>query len=173
MPAPMYFDIVYERALLKRTLNCYLRDKLDEGLGASGLLAILAVAVALVWLIWTGNRSILVAILAGLFPLLLVIAVSVYLGWHRLLDRQLADMRSPVARVTLHDEDIAVAADTGVASIKWRLFSEIREYPDCWLLVMQANRFVSLPLKGVPPEALDFIRAKIPAARKAAEGSAA
>jgi len=165
----MHFDVVYDRALLKRTLNRYLRDKLEEGFGTSGLLAILAVAVVLAWLIATGNRSILTGIIAGLFPLIFVFVAVLFMSWHRLLDRQLADMRSPSARVTLDEEQIAVAADTGVAAIKWRLFGEIREYPDCWLLVMQANRFVSLPLRGVPQEALDFIRAKIPATRNTAE----
>lgn len=162
----MHFDVIYERPLLKRTLNLYLREKLEEGFGASGLLAILAVAVVLVWLIWSGNLSILVGIIAGLFPMLFVFIVVLFQSWHRLLDRQLAEMGSPSARVELDDEQISVTADTGKASISWRLFKELRTYPDCWLLVMEANRFVSLPLKGVPQEALDFIRAKVPAARK-------
>lgn len=65
------------------------------------------------------------------------------------------------ATFRLTDIDLLIEADSGSVGIPWAKIVDVWPARGVWLLVLAPNQFVSLPLRGVPVEALDFLKSKI------------
>jgi len=71
----------------------------------------------------------------------------------------------------LMDAAVTISADTGSMTVPWSAFKEVLGCKGCWLLRNASNRYVTLPTEGVPSEALQFVRSKIPIYKSIARGA--
>ena len=46
-------------------------------------------------------------------------------------------------------------------TLPWTTFTELWRLERCWLLFLEPNNFVTLPIDGVPQDALDFIEQRV------------
>ena len=149
------------REAVRRFLGRRVREWLDFKLCAAALI----LTGYLGWLIYIGDRSWWVGLLAATIILIPCIVLAVYAAhWHNTVGR-IRRMQVPMARFTLDETQIAVASELGSATFPWPLIVEVWEFPEIWLLLLSKNYFVTLPTDGVPASALEFIRAKVRSAR--------
>jgi hypothetical protein len=155
------FDIVYDEASLKRAVDTFVIRRLKTGFGWLGMLAVVITVAAVAQLLWQGDRSWLVgAIAAGL----LFFALLITLLWQwRLKDvrAKLAAINDGKAHVTLTDKDFMISTVAGGTTLPWAVFTDLWKLESCWLLFLAPNNFVTLPIAGVSPQALEFIDGKI------------
>jgi len=155
------FEIKYEEAVLKSAVRQYMfRAIILEhpwviAIGFSG---------AIFWAIATiVDRDF--TFVTGLFlgVMLAELAFLGFIGWShwRGMREKLRTMTNPQAAVHLGDDDIAIEADTGSTRVKWTTIKDVWRLKKVWLLMLARNQFITLPLVGVPGDALAFITAKV------------
>jgi hypothetical protein len=158
----MQFTIHYDEAVLRRAVDTFFRRRFVQGMGFPGLAAFALCCAIVLTLLLRGDRSWLVGVMGAV----LVVFVGGFLalwGMHRAqMSRKLAAIHSRQAEVVLDAETITVRAESGSTSLPWNGFTEVWKLPDCWLLFLAPNSHITLPLRGVPQEALDFIDAHLP-----------
>jgi hypothetical protein len=151
----------YSEDVGREAVRRFLGRRMREWLGLKLCLAALALTAYLGWLIYTGNRSWWVGLLAATLILIPSIVLASYaVHWHNTVGR-IRRMQVPMARFTVDETQIAVASELGSATFPWSLIVEVWEFPELWLLLLSKNYFVTLPTDGVPASALEFIRAKV------------
>jgi hypothetical protein len=70
-------------------------------------------------------------------------------------------MTSPEVAITFRDADVTVVSALGTAVLPWSRFVEVWRLPKFWMLFLEPNQFITLPLDTLPPEILNFIRSKL------------
>jgi len=70
-------------------------------------------------------------------------------------------LKTPISTFALSDDHIAIANDAGSVTLVWSAIQEILDCGPCWLLVLEGQQFVTLPLRGVGADSLDFVREKV------------
>jgi hypothetical protein len=70
---------------------------------------------------------------------------------------KLALMSEPRAEFVVLDDAVEVTTDRGAGRLPWKTIRQIWKFKGVWLLMMDRNRFVTLPLADAPAEALQFI----------------
>jgi uncharacterized membrane protein YqjE len=158
----MQFTIHYDEAVLRRAVDTFFRRRFVQGMGLLGLAAFALCTAVVVTLLVRGDRSWFVGVMGAV----LVLFVGGFLALWRMhraqMSRKLEAIPSRRAEVALDAETITVRAESGSTSLPWSSFSEVWKLPDCWLLFLAPNSHITLPLRGVPQEALDFIDAHLP-----------
>jgi len=66
--------------------------------------------------------------------------------------------KHPERRVRVTPVDITISTSDGSATLPWRTFQSIWEYPDFILLVLGRHSYWWLPKAGMPDDAVDTIR---------------
>jgi len=59
------------------------------------------------------------------------------------------------------DDAVEVKTDRGSGRLPWATIQQIWKFKRVWLLMMDSNRFVTLPLAEAPVDALRFLDEKI------------
>jgi hypothetical protein len=156
----------YSEEIGRAAVQRFLLRRLWELLDFKFCAALLILIAYLGWLLWTGNRSWWVGLVAALIVLFPAVLLGAYAAHWRNTVGRIRQMQAPMARFTLSETDIAVASELGSATIPWSLVVEIWEYPELWLLLLSKSYFVTLPTEGVPVAALEFLRAKVRSAHE-------
>jgi len=155
----------YSEEIGREAVRHFVARRLREWLGLKLCAVALLLTGYLGWLVYTGNRSWWVGLLAATIILIPCIVLAAYaVHWHNTVGR-IRRMQVPMARFTLDDTQIAVASELGSATFPWPLILEVWEFPGLWLMLLSKNYFVTLPTDGVSASALQFIRAKVRSAR--------
>ena len=158
----MQFTIHYDEPVLRRAVDTFFRRRFVQGMGLPGLAAFVLCAVIVVGLLLRGDRS----WFTGVMSAVLIIFVAGFLALWRMhrsqMIQKLAAIPSRQAEVVLDGEAITVSAESGSTSLPWKGFTEVWKLPDCWLLFLAPNSHITLPLRGVPQEALAFIDTHLP-----------
>jgi hypothetical protein len=159
---PIRFDVRYDEATLRAAAWVFVSAGAFGRRGAVGVLAS-ALAAGVVWSVWRRGAWTFWDgfALAGVvvYPALLALAYVLRL---RDMRAKVAGMRVEGSRVTLTEDDIEIAADSGSVRLAWRNLVERIERGGVMLLLMSKNQFVTLPLRDTPSSAQDFLRRKIP-----------
>jgi hypothetical protein len=162
------FTVRYTEPVLKRGVRAFVIHRLG------GLWVLLALP-----LLCAGCLGYLVVYDAGgwaagfISALLLVEAALVGLIWIVYWRRNLAKLRrlkTPDSTFALSDDRIAISNDSGAVTLVWSAFEEILDCGECWLLALPENQFVTLPVEGVSPDTLAFLRGKVPKFATVARG---
>jgi hypothetical protein len=157
----------YSEDIGREAVRRFLRRRLRQLLDFKFCAALFVLTACLGWLLWTGNRSGWVGLLAALIVLMPAVMLGAYAAHWRNTVGRIRQMQAPMARFTLSESDITMASELGSAIIPWSLIVEIWEYPELWLLLLSKSNFVTLPIEGVPVAALEFLRAKVRSAHEA------
>ena len=156
----------YSEDVGREAVRRFLGRRVREWLGFKLCALALGLAGYLGWLIYTGNRSWWVGLLAATLILIPAVVLASYaVHWHNTVGR-IRRMQVPMARFTVDETQIAVASELGSATFPWPLILDVWEFPELWLLLLSKNYFVTLPIDGVPDSALEFIRAKVRSAHR-------
>ena len=157
----------YSEEIGRHAVRRFLLRRLREWFDLKLCLVLAALGGYLCWLVWKGNRSWWVGLMAAAIILIPIAVLAVYAAhWSHTVGR-IRRMQVPMSRFTLNDTELSVASELGTATIPWPLIVEVWEFPELWLLLLSKNYFVTLPTDGVPASALAFIRAKVKSAHPA------
>ena len=100
------------------------------------------------------------SLLTALVVLVLVgLAVAGWLYWVG-SQAKLARVSHPTADFVFSDEAVEMTTDQGAGRFAWGSVTQIWKFKRYWLLMIDINRFVTLPLAEAPPEALQFLDSK-------------
>ncbi|WP_395753190.1 hypothetical protein [Prosthecobacter sp.] len=88
----------------------------------------------------------------------------IFLAYYFRMRRVIADWKrmqgDAHVHYTLSEETIHGRSNLGATELKWMVFRELVERPDCLLLHYSRGDHFTLPRGDVPPEALDLIQRK-------------
>lgn len=149
----------YTEPVIRRAVFMFWRQTVGKGYPA--MLAMLASVLAS--LVWSGNRSWIVGVLA---TVLAVATLAVPLAYVVNLRDALATVRAMNPRtweLTLDESSFSVSSSISSSSIGWSRIPEVRRFPDFWLLVLSPWQYMTLPLDQVSDEAQQFILDRISA----------
>ena len=154
------FSVAYEPAILRSAVRAHIvramwaQQKLS--LGIAGL----AVAVAVVAppVLNGFDRDSLVTALGVVIVLAAAVAGWLYWMGSR---AKLARVSDPQAVFVFSDDAVEMTTDQGSGRFAWASVRQVWKFKRYWLLMIDLNRFVTLPLAEAPPEALQFLDQKI------------
>ena len=117
---------------LATVLSLWLGQPFGAGFGVAGILMVLAF-VAAVWRAHFVNT----------------------VGRFRALD-------PPEADVTVLPDALAIRSSQGAVTLPWGRFTAVWPLPDCWMLFLAPNQFMTLPTAELPPGMLAALRERLP-----------
>jgi hypothetical protein len=150
---PHEYPLTYSAPLLRRAVFAFCW----RTVGLRFLLAMVALAGIVAWLIWQGDRSWIL----GLFGAILVLGVALppllYLTHYRRALARFRAMASPHATIAVDDSTLTLSSDLGRSEIPWSTVREVWQFPQFWLLMFSGSHYATLPVETVPPDVRTFI----------------
>jgi hypothetical protein len=157
MTASLRFSARYAEDVLREGVRAFVWRRLVREQKLTGA-ALLFVAIMLAWLVHRGDRSWAVGFMASALLVVLVMVVAVWRVHQAHALDQLRRMGEPaIAEFSLDDTGMTVESRIGASTVPWSGITEIWALPRSWLLFAGRHQFMTLPLDGVPAEALAMI----------------
>jgi hypothetical protein len=122
-------------------------------------LAAIAFSCAMLFLSGDGELAVEILLVS-----LLVLAIFLASGWRmhlRMLRSKAAAMKGKWPMARLYDDGLSLDGPGENALLEWSRIKAIWPVASAWLLIVDTNHFIALPLAGAPREALDFLRARV------------
>lgn len=160
MPREFRFKVLYNEAMLKEGIKAVLRRRARE-MGRMFWMVYALLSCLTAYFLWSGDRSWVVGILLSvivLVPLVLFFLMRTY--FQQTMGR-FARMRRPEGFFALREDELSVSSDVGQSRFGWSHVIYVWEWSEAWIFFLAPGNFFFLPLAGVPPEALAFIREKV------------
>ncbi|MGI9479891.1 MAG: YcxB family protein [Hyphomicrobiaceae bacterium] len=157
----MQFTVHYDEAVVRSAVNTFVKRRIAEGMGRGGLMAAVVTLAVWVYLLWQGDRSWFVGAIGAILMVFVLIFARLWRWRHVEMRRKLAAIPSRQTVVTLSEDGIAFDSEAGAMTLPWTTFTELWRLERCWLLFLEPNNFVTLPIDGVPQDALDFIEQRV------------
>lgn len=155
------FSVAYEPATLKSAVRAYMLKALTVENNWMSTAAMFVVVVAAGFLLFAHDFGFMAGLFAGLVAALVtLIALAGWMHW-RGMKAKVARMKEPRAEFILFDDEVEVKTDRGSGRFPFETIRQIWKFEQVWLLMMDLNRFVTLPLAEAPAEALQFLDQKI------------
>ena len=73
-------------------------------------------------------------------------------------------MDPPGIELILREQGMTISSSLNVVTIPWSQFSETWALPGFWMLFTASSQFTAVPTATIPPDALAFLRARVPRA---------
>jgi YcxB-like protein len=147
----------YDEGLLRRAvLHFWWRL-----VGVRLLVAIVVMAAALVVLVFDGDRSWFVGVLATVLAFGIAFIVAVYVIHYRNAITKFKNMGNPEATLTVCESSLSMSSGAGSTTVPWSAVTELWQFPDFWLLFFSRSQFVTLPLANFTHEARAFVLERI------------
>ncbi len=150
----------YDRRLIRQAVASFCW----RVVGLRYVVALALVAGPLVFLVRGGNGSWLVVVLAGVLALGIVLPVALYATHYRNSLLRLDAMGTPIGTLEASETSLSLSSGAGTTTLPWSAVCEVWRFESYWLLLLSKSQFVTLPLADLPPEAAEFIRARVLAA---------
>ncbi len=154
------YRVTYTEAMVRDAVRSFVwqrfvREQKGLWLAAAGLLVLLAI------LLWRGDRSWVVGVLAVvvLLPVLLLVA-----GWaahSRNTVGRFRRMPTPSAEVAFREEGLSFASELGSAQLPWSVITDIWERPGYWMIFTAPNQFSTLPTATIAAVDLEALRSRV------------
>ena len=144
----------YSESMVRRAVCVFMWRRLRASLAMYGLLLI---GVAASWGMGSFVRGVGVA---ALFCLLLFFVRIWCAHWQNTVGKFRA-LDPPQADFTFREADLSVVSSLGSSTMPWASFAEVWEQPGFWMLFIASNAFITLPLDGMTPENVDFVRVRL------------
>jgi hypothetical protein len=151
------FTVRYTKPLVRTAVVRFWR----RAIGWGPALAVAALGVFVVREVSLGDRSWSI----GAFGTVAGIGVIVFVGSlaaqyrHHMAAFQTLEIGK--AKVSVSDETLRLSSANGTSEFPWRLIHGVWRYPELWLLVFSRNSFATLPVVGVPLEALETVERNV------------
>jgi hypothetical protein len=149
----------YNEQLLRRAVFCFWW----RVVGVSYVIAFAIVAAYLVVLVYNGNTSWIVGVVATVFAIGIAMPVFVYFVHYRNTLRKFRAMGDPEATFTASESSFSVSSGAGSSTLPWSSVTEVWQFPSFWLLLFSKAQFITLPIADITPEAQAFILHQIQA----------
>jgi hypothetical protein len=154
------FRVRYSEKALRRAVFAYVLHMLDGkalliGAGIAGIFHAGYLALY-------GQDRAFAGFISAFVAFFLVFIAMLWIAHLRHTLARFKRMKVPEAVFTLTGDSLTAASDYGSTTLLWSTFKEIWDCGECWLLLLERNHFITLPIADVSECALDLIRAKIP-----------
>lgn len=151
----MLFDVrlEYSESIVRRAALASWR----RAFGLRFVAALALVGASLATLVWQGDRSWFVGMLATVLCLGVAFAAAAYLIPLRGSLRRLHRMRTPVARFRGELSGFEISSELGTIGLPWSAVKRVWRYPTFWLLVLSRSSQVTVPLATVDAQARSHI----------------
>jgi len=155
------FSVAYEPATLHAAVRAYVWKTHMGGTHWVPTGVVFIFVVGLSYYLLANLYGVLAGVIAGAVAAVLI-GLGVY-SWMaaRARDAKLALMKEPRAEFVILDDAVEVKTDRGSGRLPWATIQQIWKFKRVWLLMMDSNRFVTLPLAEAPVDALRFLDEKI------------
>ncbi len=124
-----------------------------------GPLALIAFACAMLYVSGDGETAAELLIACAV-----VLAIFIASGWRmhlRMLREKVEAMRGRWPMARLYDNGLSIDGPGPASLLEWPRIKAIWPVDGAWLLILDTNHFLALPLAGASPEALDFLSAHV------------
>lgn len=71
-------------------------------------------------------------------------------------------LRPPEADITVLPSALAIRSSEGAVTVPWTRFTAVWTLPDCWMLFLAPNQFLTLPTADLPPDLVAALRTHLP-----------
>jgi hypothetical protein len=155
------FPLRYEENLVQASVRGFMIRALFRENAARTFTPLALIAFSCAMLFFSGDEELAIELLVAL---LVILAIFVASGWRmhlRMLRERVKRMegRWPMAR--LYDGGLSIDGPGQESLLEWPRIKAIWTVEGAWLLILDTNHFVPLPVAGAPKEALDFLRAHV------------
>lgn len=150
-------SLTYTESLMRSAVFAFWR----RSIGFGSLFAFLFVAVCLGWLLWRGDSSWVVGVLATLLLVAVMLAGAVYVVHYRHAFAKLRGMPAMRAVFVAEESGFTVTSELGASTLPWSSVIELWRFENCWLLLFSKAQFMTLPLACIPNEMQQFIAERV------------
>lgn len=133
-------------------------------IGVRFVIALVAMAAGLAWLVAHGDRSWFVGVLATVLALAVAFVVIIYFVHYRSAMRRFKNLGEPEATLTVSETSFTMSSGAGSGTFPWSAVTELWQFPAFWLMFFSPGQFVTLPLADFTPEAQAFVLERLKAA---------
>lgn len=121
------------------------------------VLAFLALAACLGYMLAVGDRSWFVGAIGTVLVLALAFAGVLYFVHLRSSLGRFRRMKAKEATLKVDSERLTLASDVGASELQWSAVGAVWQFEEFWLLFFSGAQFVTLPLADLDAKARDFI----------------
>lgn len=125
------------------------------------VVAFLALAGALGYLVLAGDRSWLVGALGAVLGLALALVVTIYVVHLRGSLQRFRRMTTKEASLTADSDKLVLASDVGTSELRWAAVCDVWRFERFWLLFFSRAQFVTLPVADLDGHAQEFIAERV------------
>lgn len=143
----------YSQALVLRAVAAFWW----RTVGWKFVLALVAVAVCLGYMLAVGDRSWFVGWIGAVLVMGLAFPALLYLVHLRGALGRFHRMRQKEATLQADSQRLTLASDAGASQVLWSAITEIWRFDEFWLLFFTRAQFVTLPLVDLDAGLQDFI----------------
>jgi hypothetical protein len=137
------------------------RRFLVKFLGWDYLAVWLVMLASLIVLLALGQSGWLIGALGAVTVIAALVAVSVWVTFHRRALGSLRKMHTPVATFIFDDDGIAVSSDMGTGTLKWQAVQKLWCFPEAWLVFAGQGVYSTLPTACLTEDTKQFIIEKL------------
>lgn len=152
-------ELTYSEELIRRAVRSYWARQIGFLLP----IVTLAMAVFLVYLFVTGDRSWLIGAVAAAVALAIATVFGIYVIHHRRSMAKLAAMGNPTATLTAGDDHLRIESGAGASELPWTSVDRVWRYDDYLLVYLDSAAFFTIPTIGVEEAQIRSLQAKFEA----------
>jgi heme/copper-type cytochrome/quinol oxidase subunit 4 len=150
---PFQTTLIYNEILLRHAILAYWRRSVGFGF----LLALAITALSLAMLLYQGNSSWVVGVLASVLLVGVLFIAAIYFVHLGNSMQKFKAMGSPQASFIADKSEFSFSSGAGQATLPWQSVIEVWQFPEFWLLLFSKAQFVTLPTANLPSEMRAFI----------------
>lgn len=149
----------FSESLLRQAVLAFWR----RSVGIGFFLIVAIVVICLAALLYSGDRSWVVGVLAMGSTIGVAFPAAVYLVHLRNSLQKLRDMGAPQATFLAEESSFTLTSGIGSSTLAWSTIAEVWRFPTFWLLLFSKAQFVTVPLVDLPLEMQDFVLQRVAA----------
>ena len=147
----------YDEALVRTATRRFL----TKFLGWDYPAVLIVLLASLIVLLCLGSRGWFVGAIGAVFVIGTLVAVTVWVTFHRRALGALRRMSEPSASFVFDDDGITVASDLGSGTIKWQAVQKLWCFSEVWLIFVGKGAYSTLPTACLTSDARQFIVEKL------------
>ncbi len=150
---PYQTTLIYNEILVKRAVLAFWRRSVGFGF----LFALAITASSLAILLYHGNSSWVVGVLASVLLVGVLFIGAIYFVHLGNSIQKFKAMGSPQASFIADESTFSLSSGAGEATLPWQSVVEVWQFSEFWLLLFSKAQFVTLPTANLPSEMQTFI----------------
>ena len=149
--------LTYTPALVRRSTFAFVCRSFGKG----GFVALGLVVVLAAFLIASEPGTWQAGVMCGAAGVFFLFFVGAYFLHYRQGIAKLRRMGKPHVFLELTDTELRGTSEAGSFSTPWSTFSALWQFSDFWLLIIDTNQFITLPLAELSPEVQEFLHSHV------------